>query len=258
MPNLPLAAFDLTGRVALVTGGRREIGRAIATGLAGLGAHVAVHHRGEDEHGDAHATVRAISDAGGRAQDFVADFAMPGAGAQLAAEVLAAMGRVDILVLNASIELVEELEEITQEHFDRQVNVNLRASFELLQALVPKMAAHGWGRVLTIGSVQQLRPSPRMFVYAGSKAMQNNWARNLARIYGKQGVTVNNLAPGAIATARNAGQLASNRAALENRIPVGRVGRPDDLTGAAMLLCSEAGSYINGADFFVDGGLSIA
>ncbi len=257
MPPFPFAAFDLTGRVALVTGARRAIGRAIAEALAGQGARVALHHRGEDERDDAAEALAAIRNAGGSAQEFVADFAIPGAGAQLAQAVERAMGRVDIVVLNASIELVEKLEDISQEHFDRQVNVNLRSGFELLQALVPKMAARGWGRVVTIGSVQQLRPHPGMFVYAGSKAMQANWARNLARIYGKNGVTANNLAPGAIATPRNATQLETNRTSLEARIPVGRVGRPDDLVGAAMLLCSDAGSYINGTDLYIDGGLGI-
>ncbi len=260
MPLSPLAAFDLTGRVALVTGARREIGRAIATALAGLGATTALHHRGtDDERADAADALAAIRSAGGIAQDFAADFAEPGAGARLAQDVLAAMPRVDILVLNASIELVEPLEAITPEHFDRQVNVNLRATLELLQALVPPMAQRGWGRVVTIGSVQQQRPSPRMFIYAGSKAMQHNWARNLARQFGPRGVTVNNLAPGAIATARNRDQLASMEGeAIKTRIPVGRFGTPDDLVGAAMLVCSDAGGYINGADIYVDGGLSVA
>jgi glucose 1-dehydrogenase len=255
----PLSAFDLTGRVALVTGARREIGRAIATGLAGLGATVAVHHRGtEDETSDASAAVAAIREAGGTAQAFAADFTDPEAGATLARAVTDAFGKVDILVLNASIELVEGFEEISGEHFDRQVTVNLRSGFQLLQALVPPMAARGWGRVVTIGSVQQQRPHPRMFVYAGSKAMQHSWVRNLSRQYGRQGVTLNNLAPGAIATARNAAQLTTERPVIEARIPVGRLGTPADLVGAAMLLCSDAGSYINGADIYVDGGLSIA
>jgi glucose 1-dehydrogenase len=255
----PLSAFDLTGRVALVTGARREIGRAVAAGLAGLGATVAVHHRGTpDEKADAEEAIAAIRAEGGEARDFGADFAEAGAGAHLAETVLAAMRTVDILVLNASIEIVEGFEEITPEHFDRQVTVNLRSTFELLQVLVPKMAERGWGRVVTIGSVQQQRPHPRMFVYAGSKAMQHSWVRNLSRQYGRQGVTVNNLAPGAIATARNQAQMQTERPIIEARIPVGRLGAPADLVGAAMLLCSDAGSYINGADIYVDGGLSIA
>jgi NAD(P)-dependent dehydrogenase (short-subunit alcohol dehydrogenase family) len=93
-----------------------------------------------------------------------------------------------------------------------------------------------------------------MLVYAGSKSMQQNWAINIARQVGGRGVTVNNLAPGVIATARNRAQLAKDDGRLLSRVPVGRLGRPDDLVGAALLLCSDAGSYINGANLFVDGG----
>lgn len=252
-----MAAFRLDGRTALVTGARREIGRAIALGLAAQGARVAVHHLGSaEEAGDAAEVVGRIRAAGGQAQDFAADFAADDAGAGLARAVLAAFGAVDILVLNASIEILEPWTEITRAHFDRQVAVNLRSTLELLQALVPPMQERGWGRVVTIGSVQQTRPHPSMLVYAGSKAMQHNWALSLARQVGGSGVTVNNLAPGAIATARNAAQLARERAALLGNIPAGRFGRPEDLVGAALLLCSDAGSYINGASLVVDGGRS--
>jgi NAD(P)-dependent dehydrogenase (short-subunit alcohol dehydrogenase family) len=110
--------------------------------------------------------------------------------------------------------------------------------------------------VVTIGSVQQAWPAPHMLVYAGSKAMQHTWALALARQYGARGVTVNNLAPGAIDTARNRPQLLDpeSRAWLLSRIPAGRFGRPDDLAGAALLLCSDAGAYINAANLHADGG----
>ena len=165
---------------------------------------------------------------------------------------------IDILVLNASIELPEPYQDITRDRFNRQIAVNLRSPMELLQDLVPPMAARGWGRVVTIGSVQQVRPHPQMMVYAGTKAAQLNWAWNLARQFGGRGVTVNNLAPGAIQTARNRVQLATEGEALKQRIPAGRLGTPDDLAGAALLLCSDAGSYINGVNLYVDGGRAIA
>ena len=135
-----------------------------------------------------------------------------------------------------------------------KIAVNLRTPLELLQSLVPPMAERGWGRVLTIGSVQQMRPHPKMMVYAGTKAAQWNWMRNLARQFGGKGVTVNNLAPGAILTARNRAQMAVEGAALVERIPAGRLGHPHDLRGAAALLCSDAGAYINGVNLYVDGG----
>ena len=253
LPN-PFDRFHLTNRTALVTGARREIGRAIALTLAGAGARVAVHHAGSAEEAvDAAAVVARIQAAGGEAAAFGQDFAQDDAGLHLSAAV-AAWSPVDILVLNASIELPEDYRAITREHFDRQIAVNLRTTLELLQTLVPPMAERGWGRVVTIGSVQQERPHPAMMVYAGTKAAQLNWALNLARQFGGQGVTVNNLAPGAILTARNREQMVAEGAALAARIPAGRLGTPEDLVGAALLLCSDAGRYINGQNLFVDGG----
>ena len=254
----PLDRFRLDERTALVTGARREIGRAIALALAGVGARVAVHHAGtREEASDADDVVREIERIGGEARSFGQDFAQDGAGQKLA-EAVTAWSPVDILVLNASIELPESYETISRERFDRQVAVNLRSPLELLQALVPSMAERRWGRVVTIGSVQQERPHPRMLVYAGTKAAQLNWAWNLARQVGGLGVTVNNLAPGAILTARNRAQMETEGEALVQRIPAGRLGTPDDLVGAALLLCSDAGAYINGANLYVDGGRVVA
>jgi len=253
-----LARFRLEGRTALVTGARREIGRAIALALAGAGARLAVHHAGTaEEAADAAGVVAEIEAGGGIARAFGQDFAVDDAGRDLAAAV-GAWASVDILVLNASIELPEPMAGISRERFDRQITVNLRTTLELLQTLVPPMAARGWGRVVTIGSVQQVRPHPQMLIYAGTKAAQLNWAQNLARQFGGQGVTVNNLAPGAILTARNRAQMATEGEALVQRIPAGRLGRPEDLAGAALLLCSDAGAYINGADLYVDGGRAVA
>ncbi|HBK08022.1 MAG TPA: short-chain dehydrogenase [Acetobacteraceae bacterium] len=250
----PFAPFRLTGRTALVTGARREIGRAIALGLAGAGARLAIHHAGTTEEvADADAVVQEIRAMGGDAAAFSQDFARDDAGHHLAAAVTA-WAPVDILVLNASIELPEDFRTITREHFDRQIAVNLRTTMELLQNLVPSMAGRGWGRVVTIGSVQQERPHPAMLVYAGTKAAQHNWVLSLARQFGAQGVTANNLAPGAILTARNRAQMAVEGETITRGIPAGRLGTPDDLVGAALLLCSDAGRYINGVNLFVDGG----
>jgi NAD(P)-dependent dehydrogenase (short-subunit alcohol dehydrogenase family) len=254
MPN-PLDRFRLDGRTALVTGARREIGAAIAQGLAAAGARLAIHHAGTDEETkDAAATVQRC---GNRAQAFAADFSQKGAAETLAAEVTAAFGQVDILVLNASIEILEPVGAITRAAYDRQMEINVWSTLALLQALVPPMGERGWGRVVTIGSVQQISPAAEMLVYAGYKALQHNWAINLARQFTGRGVTVNNLAPGLIATARNADQIAARGEQMKARIPAGRMGRPGDLVGAALLLCSDAGEYISGANLYVDGGRSV-
>lgn len=258
MPPTTFDRFRLAHRTALVTDARREIGRAIALTLAEAGARLAIHHAGTpEESSDAETVVREIEEKGGVAKSFGQDFAADDAGHRLAAAV-AAWSPVDILVLNASVEFPEALGTIDRARFDRQTAINLRSPLELLQDLVPPMAGRGWGRVVTIGSVQQVRPHPQMLVYAGTKAAQLNWAWNLARQFGGQGVTVNNLAPGAILTARNRAQMATEGEALAQRIPAGRLGRPDDLAGAALLLCSDAGAYINGVNLFVDGGRAIA
>ncbi len=257
----PIAMFDLTGRRALVTGARRGIGRAIALAFAAQGAHVAIHHADtKEEQRDAESVLAEIRERNGTAQLFAENFEPAGAGARVAAAVTAAFGQIDILVLNASIELLEDYEAIPTESFDRQIAVNLRAPLELVQALLPGMKQRGWGRVLAIGSVQQLKPHPQMLIYAGTKSAQMNWVRNLARHVGPHGVTINNLAPGVIFTARNAPRLSdsAHRERTEQRIPLGRLGSPDDLVGAALLLCSDAGSYINGANLLVDGGFSVA
>jgi NAD(P)-dependent dehydrogenase (short-subunit alcohol dehydrogenase family) len=254
----PFSQFRLDGRTALVTGARREIGRAIALALAGVGARLAIHHAGTaEETRDAASVVETIRAAGGDARAFAQDFSLDDAGSCIAS-VVTEWAPVDILVLNASIEIPEEWQSISREHFDRQIAVNLRSTLELLQALLPSMGARGWGRVLTIGSVQQVIPHPAMLVYAASKAAQLNWVLNLARQYGRQGVTLNNLAPGAILTARNRDQMQREGEALSQRIPVGRLGTPDDLVGAALLLCSDAGRYITGGNLYVDGGRHIA
>lgn len=252
------ASFDLTGRVAVVTGARRGIGRAIAQALAGQGAAVVVHHAGGDEEaGDAEAVAAAIAAGGGTAWAACADFSGRGSGAGLGAWALAAAGRADIVVLNASMETHEEVEDIGLESFELQMRVNLAEPLFLLQALVPGMVRRRWGRILTVGSTQQCRPSARKMVYGATKAAQMNWVLSLARQFGPHGVTVNNVAPGVIATARNAGQVEEEGARLVQGIPARRLGTPQDVAGAALLLCSDAGAYINGSNLWVDGGRHI-
>src|SRR5262249_3953317 len=143
---------------------------------------------------------------------------------------------------------------------ERHVAANIRATIELLQNTVPAMAERGFGRVVTLGSIQEAKPNPALLVYAALKSAQANMALNLARQYAARGVTLNNLAPGAIATDRNRAVLSDRayKARVESMIPAGRIGAPDDCAGACLLLCSDAGSYINGQTLFVDGGWHIS
>ena len=167
--------------------------------------------------------------------------------------------QIDILVLNASIQIRKPWNEVTIEEFDAQMRVNVRASLELIQCCVPHMEAAHWGRIVTLGSVQQARPSKQMIVYAASKAAQMNIVTNLAWLLGSKGITVNNLAPGVIGTVRNQEVLANPtfKTNIEKHIPVGYIGEPNDLASMALLLCNDAGRYISGADIFVDGGMRL-
>lgn len=246
--------FDLTGRQALVTGADSGIGRAIALGLAAHGADLVLHYL--DNSAGAIKLAQEITALGRRAEIVAQDLAAPDG-----ADVLArAAGAIDVLVLNAALEKRKPWTEVTAADFEEGTSVNIRANVRLLQLLVPPMQARGWGRVLTIGSIQQQRPHLDALVYSSGKAAMLHVVRNLARHAAPFGVTINNLAPGAIRTPQNQSRYedATFRERVIRKIPAAREGRPDDLVGAALLLCSDAGAYITGADLMVDGGWNIA
>lgn len=253
----PSSLFDLHGRTALVTGSSRGIGRELALALAGQGANVAVHAVGQA--GEAQAVADRIACLGVQSKVFLADLADDAKVLELADASLQWLGRIDILILNASVQIKQPWPETTVQEFDRQMNINLRASMRLMQKHIPPMAQRRWGRVLTVGSVQQVRPHPQMLSYAASKAGLMNMVLNLARQYAADGVTVNNLAPGVIETQRNQESLAdaSYRQKVLQAIPAASLGGCADCVGAAMLLCSDAGRYITGIDLPVDGGLHL-
>ncbi|MCL4192777.1 MAG: SDR family oxidoreductase [Thermoguttaceae bacterium] len=249
--------LNLVGKRALVTGSSQGIGRAIAVALAEFGADVMVHCARDVAKAEA---VRAeVESYGSRSGITVADLADPGAADKIHNETLTALGPVDILVLNASVQIRRPWQEITLDEYRRQIDVNLGASIWLIQKFAPAMQRRRWGRILTIGSVQEVRPHPAMLVYSATKAAVENLARNLAPQLAPDGVTINNLAPGAIATGRNEQVLAdeSYRRQLLTKIPAGYIGEPVDCAGLAVLLCSEAGRYITGQDLFVDGGMGL-
>ena len=250
-------SFNLTGRRALVTGSSRGIGAALALALAEAGANVVVNYAGSES------SAREVSDriaALGRKSAIVrADLRDPAAPRALFDASVAALGGVDILVSNVAIQQRAAWNEITREQFDDQVITNWRSAFELIQLAAPEMIARKWGRILTIGSVQEARAHPQMIVYAAVKCAQTSMVASLAKQFAPHGVTINNLAPGVILTDRNTGVLAdaSYREKALASIPAADFGRPEDCAGAALLLCSDAGRYITGQNLFVDGGLSL-
>ena len=168
-------------------------------------------------------------------------------------------GDVDILILNASLQIRKTWNEITPEEFEKQINTNLRASLMLIQKYAEHMKKEKWGRIVTVGSVQQYKPHKDMLVYSASKSAQMNMVTSLAKQLAPFGITVNNLAPGVIATPRNEEALADKDYCRQvlNGIPCGYAGTAEDCAGGMLLLCSEEGRYITGTDLIIDGGMHL-
>lgn len=245
--------FSLRGKRALVTGSSRGVGNAAAMTLAEAGAHVIFHASKPSEKLDA-----ALVEARSRG------FSGEAADADISSEdglkkLVAAAGNLDILVLNASIQAYMTVEEFDAAEFEREYRTNVKSSFELVRAFLPGMRERRFGRIIALGSVNQRRPSPRLCLYAGTKAAQANLILGLARDNAKFGITANNIAPGVIATDRNSEVLADAETAEEIRklIPAGRFGAAEDCAGLILLLASDAGSYITGEDIAIDGGMHL-
>ena len=243
----------MSKKTALVTGASRGIGRAIAKRLAADGFHIYIHYVSNAE--KANSLLQEIEAEGGSAQLVQADLQE-----LTQAEVLAATAaNVDVLVLNASVQIRRPWQQIPMEEAITQLTCNYLSSLRLMQAAAAHMQAQNWGRIVTIGSVQQAKPHPDMLVYSASKSALENTVRSLALQLASYGVTVNNVAPGVIATDRNVQALSDEAYATQVRasIPSGYYGMPEDCAGIVSLLCSEEGRYITGQDIFVDGGKSI-
>lgn len=242
--------FDLKGKRALVTGSTQGIGKAIASILAENGAEVIIHGSSSEEK-----CRMAAKEMKGTPQIAVADLSE----SDCAEKLYAQTGDVDILVLNASVQIRKAWDEITLEEFDIQMNTNLKSSLLLTQKYVPHMKEQNWGRVLMVGSVQQYKPHKDMAIYAASKCGQMSLVTNLAKQLAPFGITVNNLCPGVIVTPRNDAVLSDSVYAKQVMagIPLGYAGDPNDMAAAALLFCSDGGRYITGTELIVDGGMHL-
>jgi NAD(P)-dependent dehydrogenase (short-subunit alcohol dehydrogenase family) len=246
--------FSLAGRRALVTGASSGIGRAVAIGLARRGASIVLHH-----FGDAARARETAEEIGSGTPVLEADFTNTHATAAFADKVAASHGPIDILISNAAIERRLAWEEATPAHVEDHAAANFTALITLAGKLVPPMVSRGWGRVVATGSVMACRPRSEAVVYASLKAAQLTAVRAIARDVAPHGVTMNVVSPGAIETEATSARYkdAAFRRAVAAKIPAGRHGRPDDVVGAFVFLCSDAARYITGADIPVDGGWTI-
>jgi glucose 1-dehydrogenase len=227
--------FDLTGKTALITGSTRGIGKAIGDAFEEYGARVVRH------------------------DSKVCDLADPAAIDAFFARLASEDSLPDILVANASAQAKIPWTEFPLAEAQKEMQVNFFATLRMFQLCYPQMKARKWGRLITVGSVNESRPHPDMCVYAATKSAQENLVRGIARQVASEGITVNNLCPGVFNTDRNRECLADPvyGPKVMAAIPMHDSAVPEDAAGAAILLASDAGRYITGATINVDGGLRL-
>ncbi len=245
--------IDLTGRVAIVTGGGRGIGRAIATALAGAGAVVVINYRGNSA--AAEETVAAITAAGGSARAAQADVGLAADVERLFKSTLDAHGRVDILVNNAGITRDTLLLRMKEDDFDQVIATNLRGVFLCTKAAFRPMSKQRGGRIINISSVIGLIGNAGQANYAAAKAGIIGFTKSTAREMAPRNITVNAIAPGFIETEMTEVLGEETRKAILESIPLGRLGQPEEVAALACFLASDAAAYITGQTFAIDGGM---
>lgn len=243
--------FDLTGRVALVTGGNGGIGLGMAHGLAAAGATVAIVGR------DVAKNANAAAELGTACITISADLTEPGSADAVVAEVVANAGRLDVLVNNAGINIRATPDLITDEQWATVMDTNLTSAMRMSRAAYPHLVASTHGRVISIGSMMSQFAIEFSPAYGASKGGIVQYTRNLAVAWGQHGITANTLLPGWVET----DLTRPNKATLDDRVmsrtPLKRWGTPDDFAGIAVFLASEASAFLTGAAIPVDGGFSV-
>jgi len=245
----------LDGKVAVVTGAARGIGKAIALEFAKEGADVAFTDLVIDENGKA--TEAEIAALGVKAKGYASNAANFEETHQVIDQIVKDFGRIDILVNNAGVTRDKLLLQMTEEDFDRVLAVNLKGAFNTCKAVCRQMARAKSGRIINISSVAGLMGNPGQANYAASKAGLIGLTKTLAKEYASRGVTCNAVAPGFIETEMTAAMPAPALEAAAGAIPAKRLGRPEDIAAAALFLASDGASYITGEVLKVDGGLYI-
>ena len=253
-----MAEFLLEGKVAVITGASRGIGRAIALHFAQAGARVVVSSRKYDN-------VQAVADeivkSGGEAVPVQAHVGRPEDVTALVQHTIDTFGRLDIAVNNAATNPhFGSLLDADEGQWDKILDTNVKGSFRVCKAAVPHMADSGGGKIINMASIAGLRPSPGMGVYSVSKASLVMLTQVLAQELGSSNIQVNAIAPGVIKTrfSQILWQMPQFAEPILDRLPLGRFGEPEDVTGLALYLASPASDYVTGSIFVVDGGMNVA
>lgn len=245
--------FDLSGRVAIVTGGSRGIGRAAAEALAGQGARVVVGYA--TQAAAAEEVVASIVAHGGTAEALLLDVADGAATENAITETAKRLGRLDILVASAGIAIDGLLLRMKDDDFARVLGVNLQGAVHCARAAIKTMMKSRWGRVILLSSVVGEMGNAGQVAYAASKAGLLGVAKSLAREYASRGITVNAVTPGFVATDMTASLTDAQREAMLSAVPLGRVATPAEIAAAIVYLASEEAGYITGHALRVNGGM---
>ena len=247
-----MSDHGVSGRVALVTGGSRGIGRSISEQLAAAGARVAVNYR--SDHDAAAATVGAIQSAGGTAAAFAADVSVDDEVERLVQDVTEELGPVDLLVNNAGIFDYGGHQETTAELWRQTIDVNLTSAFLVSWAVKDGMIERGYGRIVNVASIAALRPRPKSIAYAASKAGMIGLTRSLAEAVAPDGVRVNAVAPGLIKTDILTDVDQSVLDGLVEATPMKRIGQPEDIAGVVVFLLGDDSNFMTGQTLVASGG----
>jgi 3-oxoacyl-[acyl-carrier protein] reductase len=243
--------FDLSGKIALVTGGSRGIGRAISLALAAHGASVAINYASNVA--AAEETAKEIGE--GRAVTLAGDVSDPATAALLIEGTVAAFGRIDILVNNAGVTADDLILRMSEEAWDRVVDTNLKGAFAVSKAALRPMIRQRWGRIISVSSVAGMVGNAGQANYSAAKAGIIGLTKAIAKEVASRNITANVIAPGFVDTEMTANLTDAQREEIMRMVAVGRTGTPADIAPAAVFLASEEAAYVTGHVLTVDGGL---
>ena len=244
--------FDLTGKVALITGASKGLGKAMALALSSAGATIALVSRDRMKLEEVQTGIARQS----RAEIFIADVRQEAQVQQLEKDISDRLGKINILINNAGINIRKNLVDFSLEEWQSVIDTNLTSVFLMCRAFVPHMKSSGYGRILNLTSIMSHISLPQRSAYSASKTAVLGLIRALALELATDGITVNGISPGPFATEMNTALIQNPEANAQflGSIPVGRWGKVEDIGSLALFLCSDAASFITGTDILIDGG----